>query len=155
MEDGWPVHVLAAGVLVWSVNGTLLMVQTHHRDHLILPGGLVELGESPTEAAKREVHEEVGLTVEVASLLAVQHVPAPEGGPSSVQFVFDSRPLHHDPVLKLQPEEIAHTVWLPPEEAVRRTSPVGAARLAAAFNALKTGVSIPLGVWSAEGTEST
>lgn len=145
MEDGWPLHVLAAGVLVWSVDGTLLMVQTHNRDYLILPGGLIEVGESPTEGARREVQEEVGLTVEIGSLLAVQHVVTSEGGPSSVQFVFDSRPLHRDPVLSLQREEIVGAFWLSPEEAIGRTSPAGATRLASAFEMLETSAGIPVG----------
>ena len=58
-----PAHVVAAGVLVWDAEGRLLMVKTHNREALILPGGLVEDGESPDVAGRREVLEEVGLDV--------------------------------------------------------------------------------------------
>ncbi|HYJ67310.1 MAG TPA: NUDIX domain-containing protein [Nocardioidaceae bacterium] len=42
----WPSQVFASSVLVWEEDGRLLMVKTHSRSTLILPGGLVEPGES-------------------------------------------------------------------------------------------------------------
>lgn len=60
-----PAHVVAAGVLVWDSEGRLLMVKTHNRETLILPGGLVEDGESPDIAGQREVLEEVGIDVRI------------------------------------------------------------------------------------------
>ena len=85
----WPTQVLATGMLLWDENGRLLMVKTHNRLTLILPGGLVEAGESPAVAGQREVREEVGLNVSVGRLLAVQHLEAEGEKPSSVHFVFD------------------------------------------------------------------
>jgi len=51
--------VMAAGVVIMSPSGRFVMVQTHNRtgQGLILPGGMVEPGESPAEAARREVIE--------------------------------------------------------------------------------------------------
>jgi 8-oxo-dGTP pyrophosphatase MutT (NUDIX family) len=79
----WPTQVLATGVLVWDENGRLLMVKTHNRPTLIMPGGLVEAGESPAVAGQREVREEVGLNVSAGRLLAVQHLEAECEKPSS------------------------------------------------------------------------
>ena len=129
----WPSHVLASGVLVWDGRGRLLMVKTHNRDSLILPGGLVEPDESPAAAGQREVLEEVGLDVPVGRLLAVQHVPAKAERPSSLQFVFDSEPVVSSPVLVLQTEEIAAAQWLDPAEAIARHGARGQARLRAAL----------------------
>ena len=40
-----------------------------------VPGGFMELGESPEEGAKREVFEEAGAVVEIRSLLGIYAVP--------------------------------------------------------------------------------
>jgi 8-oxo-dGTP pyrophosphatase MutT (NUDIX family) len=57
-----PVHVTASAVVV-GTRGTVL-----HRHRLLgrwlQPGGHLEAGESPPEAARREVAEETGLTAE-------------------------------------------------------------------------------------------
>ena len=131
----WPSQVLASGVLVWDGRGRLLMVRTHNRSTLILPGGLVESDESPADAGQREVFEEVGLTVSLGRLLAVQHLVAEEYRPSSVQFVFDSDPQVGSPVLTLQAAEIAHAHWLDPDEAVAFHGARGRGRLRAALTA--------------------
>lgn len=131
----WPTQVLAAGVLVWDGQGRLLVVKTHHRSTWILPGGIVEAGESPARAGHREVLEEVGLDVCVGRLLAVQHLAERDGRPSSVQFVFDSAPFHQTPAMTLQCEEIAEARWLEPDPAITAQSAAGQARLRAALMA--------------------
>jgi len=133
--DDLPRHILATGVLVWDEVGCLLLVRTHNRDRLILPGGLVEESESPAEAGRREVLEEVGLTVKPGALLVVQHLLGTVDRPASVQLVFDSAPLSDRPVLRLQPEEIAEAHWLEPAEAVRRSGERSRGRLEAALEA--------------------
>ena len=40
-----------------------------------VPGGFMELGESPEDGAKREVFEEAGATVEIRALLGIYAVP--------------------------------------------------------------------------------
>jgi len=79
--------------------------------------------------------EEVGLTVSLGRLLAVQHLVAEEYRPSSVQFVFDSDPQVGSPVLTLQAAEIAHAHWLDPDEAVAFHGARGRGRLRAALTA--------------------
>jgi 8-oxo-dGTP diphosphatase len=133
--SAWPSQVLASGVLVWDEGGRLLMVKTHSRSTLILPGGLVERGESPAVAGHREVLEEVGLNVSVGRLLAVEHLEAEGERPSSVQFVFDSDPVVGSPTLTLQQDEIADIRWLEPAEAVALHGVRGQARLRAALSA--------------------
>lgn len=128
-------QVLATGVLVWDGQGRLLMVKTHNRSTWILPGGIVEAGESPADAGRREVLEEVGLHIQVGRLLAVQHLGSHDGTPSSVQFVFDSEPVLVKPALALQDDEIAEADWLEPDQAITLQSAAGAARLQAALNA--------------------
>jgi 8-oxo-dGTP diphosphatase len=131
--------VSAAGVLISRADGRTLLVQTHHRRGLVLPGGMVEEGESPARAAEREVREELGLEVRVTRLLAVQHKPADDHTPERFLFDFDCPRLAATPLLRLQAEEIAEAVWLPEDEAVERHVETGRARLRAAFAARRNG----------------
>jgi len=135
----WPSHLLATGVLVWDGGGRLLMVKTHNRDALILPGGIVEADESPAAAGQREVMEEVGLDVGLGRLLVVQHLLGEGEIPSSVQFVFDSEPFVGTPALALQADEIEVAVWVHPEEAVASHGVRGRKRLRAALLARSAG----------------
>ena len=120
---------------MWDGSGHLLMVKTHSRDTLILPGGIVESGESPAVAGQREVLEEVGLDISVGRLLAVQHLDAEGEKPGSVQFVFDSEPAVGPLSLVLQAEEIEAAHWVDPSEAVALHGSRGQPRLRAALQA--------------------
>jgi len=66
---------LSVSAMVWREQEILLMRRS---DNGLwgLPGGFVELGESVAEAARREVQEETGWTVEVGRLIGVYSDPA-------------------------------------------------------------------------------
>ena len=52
-------------------NGKLLFMRESHDGLWSLPGGWADIGESPSQIAKREVLEETGYEVEASKLLAV------------------------------------------------------------------------------------
>lgn len=140
-DPGFPARMAAAGVLLTDPDGLTLLLRTHSRTDLVLPGGIVEADEPPAAAAEREVREEVGLNVVVTRLLTVQHRIAERGLPERMMFVFDTAPLPNRPPLILQADEIAEAFWLTPdEEAVARHVEGGRSRLDEAFAARLGGV---------------
>lgn len=96
----------AAGALIRNSDGDILMVQPTYKDFWDLPGGYIETGEQPSDACRREVHEELGLDIELGVLLVVDWAPAPGEG-DKVLFVFDGG--------RLTPEQEA-AIELPKDE---------------------------------------
>lgn len=66
-----------AAVCVRDDAGRLLTVRKRGTVRFMLPGGKLEAGESPAQAAARELAEEVGIVVPVADLLHLGSWEAP------------------------------------------------------------------------------
>jgi 8-oxo-dGTP diphosphatase len=79
---------VAAGVLFRDQAGRVLLVKPTYKDGWDIPGGYVEPGESPKQAAVREIAEELGMTGPIGRLLVVDWAPHPDEG-DKLLFVFD------------------------------------------------------------------
>ena len=86
----------------WSVSAATVTLDSHNRVLLQrrrdtgeweLPGGVVNLGESPWEAAERETLEETGVTVEVGSIVGVYTVL----NITVQEFLFSARAVEGEP----------------------------------------------------------
>ena len=82
--------LVGVGVLVQDDDLYLLIKRAAEPDAGLwsVPGGMVELGEKATEAAKREVLEETGLDVEIVEVLGVvDKIVEGDGGRIKFHFV--------------------------------------------------------------------
>src|ERR1035441_1477047 len=74
---GLPGVVISAGALITDQDGPPLLVKPNYRDYWSLPGGICEHGEPPHAGCAREVAEELGLTMNIGGLLAVDWAQPP------------------------------------------------------------------------------
>lgn len=86
-----PRFIASGAVILRDERGRMLIEKPTYRDHWLLPGGGVDPGEDARICARREVHEELGLQIDVGRLLALDWLPAraSAGAPMGVHFVFD------------------------------------------------------------------
>ena len=76
-------------LLVRDAAGRVLICQLTYKRDWDLPGGVVEVGESPREAAAREIEEELDLTIDAGGLLVTDWLPPWGGWDDAVCLVFD------------------------------------------------------------------
>lgn len=91
-------HKVAAGVIV-ERDGKVLLVRRSiepRRGLWTFPGGFVDFGEEPAEAAVRECWEETGLEVEITELLQVVAGQEHEAG-ADIVIIYGARPLAGKP----------------------------------------------------------
>jgi 8-oxo-dGTP diphosphatase len=72
-----PSYTVGAVLALRRTDGALLLVEQRHSPGWALPGGLLNRGESPSDAVVREVAEEVGITLDPAKLPRPFAVVAP------------------------------------------------------------------------------
>lgn len=134
------VRVLAPGFTVGAIcliersDGALLLVRQSYRQRWGVPGGLLQRGERPEDAARREVREEVGLDIELVGEPAVVVDPVPR----RVDIVFRARPAgdRADPVAEPSSPEITEARWFPPHELPELQAETSSALVALARSAL-------------------
>ena len=71
-----PRKTTAGGALIRNREGLILFLEPTYKPTLEIPGGVAEQNESPLDACRREVREEIGLDIEIGGLLVVDWVPA-------------------------------------------------------------------------------
>jgi ADP-ribose pyrophosphatase YjhB (NUDIX family) len=95
--------IVAVGAVVRNESGGVLMIQRTDNGFWALPGGAQEIGETPSEAAVREVYEETGINTQVTGLVGIysdpRHVIAYDDGEVRQEFsiVFHAQPIGGSP----------------------------------------------------------
>ncbi|WP_116203833.1 NUDIX domain-containing protein [Amycolatopsis circi] len=134
----------AAGVLARDEHGRVLFVRPTYKPFLEIPGGLVEDGESPLAACRREVREELGIDLPVGCLLVVDWLPAHGVWRDSLQFVFGGGVLSREQIdaIRLPADELSRFEFLGLEVAQSQLRPSKARRIALAQQAFLDGETV-------------
>ena len=92
----------AARAIVIHDNKLLVMHRNKFgKEYLTLPGGNIEIGETPEQAMYRELAEETTVTVTEPRLVIIEHA----GDPYGDQYIFQCKYVEGEPQLKPGSEE--------------------------------------------------
>lgn len=78
-------------VVVETAGGIVLIERANEPKGWALPGGFIDYGEAPADAARREVKEETGLEVELTDLLFVYGAPDRDPRQHNLSVVYVGR----------------------------------------------------------------
>jgi ADP-ribose pyrophosphatase YjhB (NUDIX family) len=131
---------MGSGVLFTDATNRVLLVEPAYKDYWEIPGGVVEINESPRAAAEREIEEELGLHVSVGKLLVVDWLPPRTDRTEGVMFLYAARlePAQENEI-RLPPAELHSWAWCDRADADARLSKLLARRVTAAQLALAEG----------------
>ncbi|WP_340538051.1 NUDIX hydrolase [Nocardioides sp. GXZ039] len=120
----------------------VLLCQLTYKQDWDLPGGVVEVGESPRVAVSREVAEELALTIDAGPLLLTDWLPPWGGWDDALCLVFDGgvHPASITDRIVHEAREIRTARFCTLEEAVDRCTDFTARRVEAALGAAVSGV---------------
>jgi ADP-ribose pyrophosphatase YjhB (NUDIX family) len=131
-----PGHPITTSVLFTDEDNRILLVHPARRPdgQWALSGGLVEAGESPVEAARCEIREELGLATDIRTtdLMAVEWLEATTPGRRArLAFVFAGPRLSQTDAngIVLQRREVSHWTWAHPNTALEILHPRVAGRI--------------------------
>src|SRR3954465_9706998 len=132
---------VAADVILRDDQDRILLVNPNYKPDWDLPGGMVEANEPPIDAARRELHEELGLDIPVGQLLCVEWVPPHGPWDDTLVFIFDGGVLAAAKIdgLTITDDEITQFRFNPKDGARGLLPPYVWRRAAAAVDALETG----------------
>lgn len=110
----------------WSTEAALILTRraAHLRRHAgqwALPGGRIDEGETPEQAALRELHEEVGLLLAPADVLGRLDTFITRSGFAITPVVLWAGPA---PQLRPNPAEVASVHRIPVQEFLRADAPI-------------------------------
>ena len=102
---------MGAGVLVRDSDDRVLLVEPTYKPDWEIPGGTIELDESPRTGCAREVREELGLDLAVGRLLVFEWQPSAHDRTESLLFVYDGGVLPSDAEITLPADGWPRTAW--------------------------------------------
>jgi 8-oxo-dGTP pyrophosphatase MutT (NUDIX family) len=129
---------IAAGAFFVDDDRVLLVHKTYGNGWDI-PGGYVDVGESPAAACRRELREELSIDRQPERLLVVDWAPN-DGEGDKILYVFDCGPLGGDEAqIRLVDGELDRWAWIPVDMIGEHVIPRLARRLRRAYEARDDG----------------
>lgn len=125
-------------MLVRDPSDRVLMCELTYKPDWDLPGGVVEVGESPRAGVTREIQEELQISLPAGRLLVADWLPPWSGWDDAVCFVFDGG-VHDAALLQRivrEKREIRAMRFCTPEEIRDNTADFTARRISTALDAL-------------------
>lgn len=133
LNAGLPTKRVISQGLLRDPDGRVMLCELTYKSEWDLPGGVVEVGESPAVGLVREISEELGVEVTVKGLLTVNWLPAWRGWDDACIFLFDLGVV--DPsiteTMTLQPTEIRSVQWCDADLVAARATGAAVELLAA------------------------
>lgn len=138
---------VAVDVLLRDQYGRILLVNPNYKPDWDLPGGMAEANEPPRQVARRELDEELALSLHVGRLLCVEWVPPHGPWDDLLAFIFDGGVLDPRDVeaIRLVDGELDAFEFVTVGEAKARLRPYMFDRLAMALDALDDGRAVAYG----------
>jgi 8-oxo-dGTP pyrophosphatase MutT (NUDIX family) len=122
-------------MLVRDREERVLLCQLTYKQDWDLPGGVVEVGESPQVAVAREVEEELGLVITAGGLLLTDWLPPWSGWDDALCLVFDGG-VHDETITRdmvTQAREIRSAAFCTLDEAAERCADFTFRRISSAL----------------------
>lgn len=134
MNSVLPRKRLIAHALITDPWDRVCLLETTFKPDWELPGGIVNVGESPWAGAVREIDEELSLDVEVGRILVVDWLAPYLGWEDAVELIFEGGQLTQEQIetIVADPGEIRAVHWLAPDKAADRMAPFARGRMLAA-----------------------
>ena len=128
-------------MLLRDEDGRVLLCQLTYKKDWDLPGGVVEVGESPQLAGAREVEEELGLALSPGPLVLTDWLPPWGGWDDALCLVFDggTHPAAITRGFVKQAREIRDAEFCTTEQVRERCTDFTARRVEAALRSLEAG----------------
>lgn len=128
-------------MLVRDPDDRVLLCELTYKRDWDLPGGVVEVGESPHRAVSREVEEELGLSIAAGSLLLTDWLPPWSGWDDALCLVYDGGVVESSALERLvvQAREIRSARFCTLDEVHRHCADFTVRRIEAALTNLNGG----------------
>ncbi|MGJ9420918.1 NUDIX hydrolase [Aeromicrobium sp. CF3.5] len=116
LNAGLPTKRAIGQGLLRDQQGRVLLCELTYKREWDLPGGVVEVGESPALGLVRELREELDIEAEIRGLVTVNWLPAWRGWDDACIFLFDLGTVDAaiTESMSLQPTEIKAVHWCDP-----------------------------------------